>query len=201
MTKIQRVARIGAAAVFLASAGACTSSLGNVLGSVLGGGSQQQLSGTVQGVDTRSQQVFLQQSNGQTIGIGYDSRTQVAYQNQNYSVNSLERGDEVTVRISNSNGSTNGGGYYTDYIRVDRSVSSSGNTSGNVQTIQGTVRQVSYQQGWFTLNTNNGIVTVSMPYNANQADVNRFQNLRVGDNVRLYGVYLNNSRVELRQFY
>ena len=40
-----------------------------------------------------------------------------------------------------------------------------------------------------------------MPYNASRADVQRFQNLRNGDNVRFYGVYLNNSRVELRQFY
>jgi len=42
---------------------------------------------------------------------------------------------------------------------------------------------------------------VSLPYNARSSDVNRFRNLRSGDNVRIYGVYLNNSRVELRQFY
>ena len=42
---------------------------------------------------------------------------------------------------------------------------------------------------------------VSLPYNVRQADVNTFNNLRVGDRVRLYGVFLNNSRVELRQFY
>jgi hypothetical protein len=34
-----------------------------------------------------------------------------------------------------------------------------------------------------------------------QSDLNTFQNLRVGDRVRLYGVFINNSRVELRQFY
>jgi hypothetical protein len=44
-------------------------------------------------------------------------------------------------------------------------------------------------------------VIVSMPYNPRQSDVNRFNNLRVGDQVRFYGVFLNNSRVELRQFY
>jgi hypothetical protein len=51
------------------------------------------------------------------------------------------------------------------------------------------------------MNTYNGIVTVSMPYNARRQDVTTFQNLRNGDNVRLYGVYLNSTRVELRQFY
>ena len=199
MTIIQRAARIGAAAIFLAATGACANNgLGNVLGGVLGGGSQE-VSGSVQGVDTRSQQVFVQQSNGQTMGVTYDSRTQVVYGNQNYSVNSLERGDQVTVRIASSDGS----GPYTDYIRVDQSVSSTngGGVSGNVQTIQGNVRSINYQQGWFTLNSNNGVLTVTPPYNPNQADANRFQNLRTGQYVRLYGVYLNNSRVELRQFY
>lgn len=202
MTRLQRAAGAVTAALFVSVAGACsTNSLGNVLGGVLGGG-QQELSGSVQGVDTRSQQIFLQQSNGQTIGIGYDSRTQVVYQNQTYSVNSLERGDQVTVRINDSNGG-NSSNYYTDYVRVDQSVSSTGgNTSGNVQTIQGTVRQVDTSNGWFTMNVSNrGTITVSLPYNARSSDVNRFRNLRSGDNVRIYGVYLNNSRVELRQFY
>jgi hypothetical protein len=202
MTRLQRAAGAVTAALFVSVAGACsTNSLGNVLGGVLGGG-QQELSGTVQGVDTRSQQIFLQQSNGQTIGIGYDSRTQVVYQNQTYSVNSLERGDQVTVRINDSNSGSNNT-YYTDYVRVDQSVSSTGGgTSGNVQTIQGTVRQVNVANGWFTMSVSNrGNVTVSLPYNARSADVNKFRNLRSGDNVRLYGTYLNNSRVELRQFY
>ncbi len=203
MKGIQRAARIGAAALFLAAAGACSSTggLGSVLGSVLGRGSQQQISGAVQGVDTRSQQIFLQQSNGQTISIGYDNRTQVVYQNQTYSVNSLERGDQVTARIASSSNS----GYYTDYIQVDQSVSgsgnTSGNTSGNVQTVQGTVRQVDVANGWFTIDAgNSGVLTVSLPYNPSRADLNKFQNLRSRDYVRFYGVYLNNSRVELRQF-
>lgn len=199
MTGIQRAARIGAAAIFLAATGACANGgLGNVLGGVLGGGSQE-ISGSVQGVDTRSQQVFIQQSNGQTMGVGYDSRTQVVYNNQNYSVNSLERGDQVTVRVASSDGS----GPYTDYIRVDQSVSSvgGGGVSGNVQTVQGNVRSINYQQGWFTLNSNDGVLTVTLPYNPNQRDLNTFNNLRNGQYVRLYGIFVNNSRVELRQFY
>jgi len=197
MTGIQRAARVGAAALFFSALGAC-STLGS-LGNVLGGGGTDDLSGTVQGVDTRSQQVFVQQSNGQTIGIGYDNRTQVVYQNQTYSVNSLERGDQITVRITNSG--TNGSNYYTDYIRVDQSVTGS-TTSGNVSTIQGNVQSVNYSQGWFTIRTsNNNNVTVSLPYNANRTDVNRFNNLRNGDYVRMYAVYLNSQRAELRNFY
>jgi translation initiation factor IF-1 len=201
MTRIQYAARIGAAALLVSTAAACSSGLGNVFGNVLGG--SQDLSGTVSGVDSRSQQVFLQQSNGQTVGIGYDSRTQVVYQNQTYSVNSLERGDQITVRLTNSN--NNGSNYYTDYIRVDQSANSSiggGNTSGNVTTIQGNVQQVNLSQGWFTMRTNNGYnVTVSLPYGANRNDVNRFNGLRQGDFVRAYVVYYKTQRAELRNFY
>jgi hypothetical protein len=44
-------------------------------------------------------------------------------------------------------------------------------------------------------------LTVSLPYNVSRADQSRFQNLRSGDTVRLYAVFLNNSRVELRPSY
>jgi len=201
MTNYQRAARGGAAALLLVATAACanTGGLGEILGGVLGGNQQSgQVRGSVRSLDTRSQQIAIQQSNGQTVALEYDSRTQVVYQNQTYPVNSLEYGDQVTARVS----TTNNNSYYTDYIQVDQSVSTNaGGVSGNVQSIQGSVRQVDYANGLFTLNTNNGILTVSMPYNPRRQDVTTFQNLRQGDNVRLYGVYLNNTRVELRQFY
>ncbi|MBC7672386.1 MAG: hypothetical protein H7247_08190, partial [Polaromonas sp.] len=119
---------------------------------------------------------------------------------QNYNVTSLENGDQVTLTIQQ----TQNGGYYTNYVRVDQSVSSSPNNSGNtqVQSLQGTVRRVDINNGWFELMPNNNVVlTVTMPYNASRADQQRFQNLRNGDVVRFTGTYVNNSRVELRQFY
>jgi hypothetical protein len=41
---------------------------------------------------------------------------------------------------------------------------------------------------------------VQLPQQVNRADLDRFRNLRTGDYTRFYGVYLGNSRVELRQF-
>ena len=56
--------------------------------------------------------------------------------------------------------------------------------------------------GSFVIDAGGGAqLVVSLPYRANSADVNRFNALRVGDYVRFGGVYLNNNRVELRQFY
>ena len=202
MTSLKSVARGGAAIVMLISAAACSqnSSLGDILGGVLGGGGGSQVSGSVSGVNTRLQQVGIQQSNGQTVTLNYDNNTQVVYQNRNYSVSSLEYGDQVTARVQNANNSNSG--YYTDLIQVNQSVTSTGGTSGNVQQFEGTVRSVDRTNGAFQVSSNNyGTFIVSMPYNPRTADLNTFNNLRTGDFVRLYGVMLNNSRVELRQFY
>ena len=173
-----------------------------------GGPQASQVSGIVQGVDARSQQIVLQQSNGQNIGLLFDSQTQVTFQNRSYSVNNLERGDRVTARIQQAN---NGSGYYTDLVQVDQSVSGSGGgvyqsngsvETGTVQSLQGTVRQVDRRNGVFTLDVGNyNTLTVALPYNPSQNDSNRFQSLRAGDQVRFYGVFLNNNRVELRRFY
>ncbi len=203
MTIIQRMLRVGAAALTVVSVGACSQAggLGSVLGSVLGGQQQpSQVSGSIRGVDTRNSQIVLQQSNGQSVSVSYDNQTQVVYNNQNYNVTSLENGDQVTLTIQQ----TQNGGYYTNYVRVDQSVSSSTNTGGTtqLQSFQGTVRRVDINNGWFELMpSNNVVLTVTMPYNASRADQQRFQNLRNGDVVRFTGTYLNNSRVELRQFY
>jgi hypothetical protein len=191
-----------AAASALVVLAACSNGgLGNVLGSVLGGAAQgaNQVSGYVQGVNTRSQYIALQSSDGQSVNILYDNQTRVVYNNQSYPVTSLDRGDQVTARIQSTSN-----GYYTDLVQVDQPVQGSSSTtaSGNVQTIQGTVRGVDMQNGLFALDVGNGTrVTVSMPYSPSRADMNRFQNLRQGDYVRIAGVFLNNTRVELRQFY
>lgn len=200
MTVLQRAGRTTAVAFALIAMSACANSgLGNILGSVLGGGGNQ-LAGTIQGVDTRNQQIGITQTNGQTVGVRYDNQTRVIYQNQSYPVTALENGDQVVARIQDQGN----GNYYTDSIQVTQSVqgSTSGTGGGNVQPFQGTVRQVDIQNGLFTIDAGTGyIVTVSMPYNPARSDLNRFQNLRQGDAVRFYGVYLNNTRIELRQFY
>ena len=197
MSGIQRLRRGAVAALMFASVGACAGNLGNILGGVLGGGTAQngQLSGTIRGVDTRYQQISIQESNGQTVPVTYDNQTQVVYQNQRYSPTSLENGDRVTARVQ-----ANGNSYYTDYVQVDQSVSSVGGSS-NVQLLQGTVRQVDRRNALFTVDINNaGTWTVTMPYNLSTNDVNRFNNLRSGQFVSFYGTYLSNSQIQLRQF-
>jgi hypothetical protein len=202
---IQLLGRRAVALSALAALAACSGAgtLGNVLGSVLGGaqgGQANQVSGLVQGVDTRSQVIALQQPSGQSVNILFDNQTRVVYNNQSYAVTSLDRGDQVTARIQQVNN-----GYYTDLVQVDQPVQASAGASGasgNVQSLQGIVRQIDQQNGLFTMDVSGqGRVMVSMPYSPSRADVSRFQQLRPGDTVRIAGVFLNNTRVELRQFY
>ncbi len=198
-----RIGRRVAAVGMLAALGACSSvgSLGNILGGVLGrGGQAGQVSGYVQGVDTRSQIIALQQPNGQPVNLLFDNQTKVIYNNQSYAVTSLDRGDQITARVQNTDN-----GYYTDVVQVDQPVQGSAGattaSSDNVQTMQGTVRQIDQQNGLFTMDVSNTRLTVSMPFSPRRADLTKFQSLRSGDVVRIAGVFLNNSRVELRQFY
>ena len=191
-----RIAMRLGAVVALAAAGACSTlgSVGDILGGVLGGGSQ--VSGTVRGVNTTSRFVSLQQTNGQNVDLQYDNQTRVVYQNQSYSITALDPGDQVVARVQQ----LQNGGYYTDSIAVTQPVSG-GSTSGNVQALQGAVRQVDHNAGWFTMDAGGNVtLTVSLPYNPSSTTVQRFNALRSGDYVRFQGVYLSQTRVELRSF-
>lgn len=205
MSVIQRSVRGGTAALILFTSAACSGmgNVGDILGSVLGGGAGQQVAGTVQSVDTRNQQLSLRQSNGQNVALAFDNQTAVIYQNRAYSVTSLESGDQVQAKVQQ----LQNGGYYTDSVWVTQPVQGSGGTtttsgSQNVQSLSGSVRSIDRSGGTFTLDVgNNTVLTVSMPYNASSTDVNKFNAMRTGDYVRFYGVYLNATRVELRQYY
>ncbi|HYD52020.1 MAG TPA: hypothetical protein VEA99_05310 [Gemmatimonadaceae bacterium] len=192
----------GVALLALATTTACASGtggggLGDILGSVLGSGAGSQVSGTIQGVDTRNRQVVITTSNNQTAYLGYDDRTRVVYQDRAYDVTALERGDRVTARVQQS-----GNAYYTDQIEVTQSVSSGGSTTRELVAISGIVRQVNHSEGWFYVEqSNGGTVTISMPYNVTRTDDDRFRSLRVGNSVRVYALPITNTRAEFRQFY
>ena len=137
------------------------------------------MSGYVQGVDTRSQIIALQQPNGQPVNLLFDNQTKVIYNNQSYAVTSLDRGDQVTARVQNTEQRLLHG------RRAGRSAGpglcGATTTSGNVQTVQGTVRQIDQQNGLFTMDVSNGTrLTVSMPYSPSRTDVTKFQSSALG---------------------
>jgi len=188
--------------------------LGNVLGGVLqpgaGSGGSSEVYGLVRGVDTQRQIIQIQTQNGQVGNIYFDQNTQVVYQNQRYPVTALEQGDQIGLRIQQ----TQNGQYYTDYITVTQSVQENNgggynNNTGGVYNgggtgytrAEGRVSWVDYQRGQFGLSTNGGTLTVVMPYQSNTTDANRFRNLRQNDYVRVEGQLVANGRMDLSRFY
>jgi len=203
-------------AAVLAASGCAGGGLGGLggLGDILAGaaglpGSGQQGQGQgqvvaeIQGLDTQRQLIQVRTQNGQTGSLLYDRNTVVVYQQRQYQVSNLERGDVVAIQVQQ----TNQGSPYASRIDVQQSVQdrggqSSGGGVGQVQQFSGRVGQVDRQRGMFQLQTSySGNVVVSLPYNPSSAVVNQFNRLRSGDSVRLEGAEIGNGRVELYRFY
>ena len=207
MTKLMRGARGAVLAAATLAAAGCSQlgTLGNVLGGVMGQqqGNSGEVYGEVRYVDTQRQTIQIETSNGQVGNVYFDQRTRVVYQQQEYPVTALERGDQVAMRIRQDQRGT----AYTDYISVTQSVQerggSGGSTSGStygMQSLEGRVNWVDYNRGEFSVNTSRGQVVVFLRYNASGYEADRFRQLRQGSYVRLQGRYVSQNRFELDRF-
>lgn len=104
--------------------------LGSIGDIILGSPSSTQSSdvkGTVSAIDTNARRIDLNVSyinnlrddnNGQRGSVYYDSNTRVTYNNRDYGVTDLERGDEIEVK-----GVADNGRYIAQQIIVVRDVS------------------------------------------------------------------------------
>jgi hypothetical protein len=119
---MRRTHMLALGAAMLVSSG-CSNlgSIGNVLGSVLGGqgAQQQQIDAEIQQVDASGGRLYVRTQDGQTGTIRVDSRTQVVYNNQQYPVTALERGDVVRIQLQQ----TQNNELYATRIDVLRSAS------------------------------------------------------------------------------
>ena len=180
--------------------------LGDILGGAGGGGTggTGEVTAEIRAVDQRSQQIQVRTQDGRTGAIGYDQRTRVIYQQQEYPVSALEPGDVVTLRVQQDTR----GNAYTDYIVVRqnvRDVAGRGNTGGvygtQLQRIDGTVLAVDQNRGAFQLRLRNGqTVVVTLPYNPRASERDRFQQLRRDQFVSVEGRFLGQDRFELERF-
>lgn len=205
---IRHLAAAAFAAVALSGcAGTNLGALGDILGGAMGGmggagGQQGQLLVEVQGVDTRQQVIAVRTEQGQQGNVMFDQNTLVVYQNQQYPVTALERGDVVAMQVQQ----TQQGTPYVSRIDVQQSVqertgqSTGGGMGGQYQQMYGRVGQIDYNRGMFQLQTQQGTYVVEMPYNPGAATNDYFRRLRQGDTVRLEGTMVGNGRVQLYRF-
>src|SRR5688500_378105 len=155
MTRPKSLAATALAVLFLAACGSTGGGLGDILG---GGGSQSpnnyEIRGTVDYVDANSRSVYLKNvsgmtsmlsnsgSGGSSVRVYYDNQTTVNYQGQSHRPEDLERGDEVTVRVSESTNNTLIADAVTVTHNVSAGTSGSFPGSGSGSMLRGTVTYV-----------------------------------------------------------
>jgi hypothetical protein len=191
--------RAFSAALLLATAGCSANTLGT-LGDILGtpGGASQtgQLSAEIRQVDTQNQRLEVVTQDGQSGHITFDQSTIVVYQQQQYPVTALERGDVVTLQVQQDSRGT----LYTNRIDVQQSVQDRSVGSSGVRQFYGRVGAIDRNRGMFVLQTQSGNVTVTMPYNTARTTRDYFSRLRTGDTVRVDATLVGNNRAELYRF-
>lgn len=157
------------------------------------------LVGEVENVDTRAREIQIRTDSGRTSVVRYDDRTQVIYQQRNYSVANLEPGDYVAVRVQQDRNGQN----YTDTITVREGVQDRGNKrgSGRLDRIEGRIEYVDARRGTFELrDSRNRLIVVAVPFNAPGSVMDRFNRLRTGDFVRIEGRATGSDRFDLENF-
>lgn len=187
-------------------AGTNLGALGDILGGAMGGqgaGQNGQVVVEVQAIDTRQQVIQVRTQDGQQGNVRFDQNTVVSYQNQQYPVTALERGDVVAMQLQQGQQ----GETYVSQIVVQQSVQDRGGQStggvsgsGQMQQLYGRVGQIDQARGMFQLQTQQGTFVVSLPYNPGNVTADYFNRLRTGDNVRLEGTVTGSGRIELYRF-
>ena len=157
------------------------------------------LVGEVENVDTRAREIQIRTDSGRTSVVRYDDRTQVIYQQRNYSVANLEPGDYVAARVQQDRNGQN----YTDTITVREGVQDRGNKrgSGRLDRIEGRIEYVDERRGTFELrDSRNRLIVVAVPFNAPGSVMDRFNRLRTGDFVRIEGRAVDTDHFDLESF-
>jgi hypothetical protein len=207
--------RLVALAAMLSATGcAQAGALGEILGGVMGPQGQQgpgqgqggQVVAEIQAIDARQGVMQIRTQNGQTGTVRFDQNTRVVYQQREYAVTALERGDVVAFQVQQDQR----GNAYTSYIQVQQSVQErsgqntqqQGGSYGNtgIQRFAGTVGYIDTQRGSFELRTQNGSAQVALPYGASAQDAQRFRGLRSGQSVTIDGQMVAQGRIDLVRF-
>lgn len=161
------------------------------------------LIGEVENVDTRAREIEIRTGSGRTSVVRYDDRTQVIYQQRNYSVANLEPGDYVAARVQQDRD----GRDFADTITVRESVQerggsrSSGRGNRRLDRAEGTIENIDPRRGTFEMrDSRDHLILVSVPFNAPRSVIDKFNNLRTGDHVRVEGRVVGADRFELEDF-
>ncbi|MET0399453.1 MAG: hypothetical protein ABW277_21870 [Longimicrobiaceae bacterium] len=224
-TMVRSMVRIALGVVLVAGAACAPGMMEEVLGDVVypgGGVYGSDLRGEVRSVDTRSRRIEVRARDGRGVTAYYDGRTRVEYRGRGYGVSSLQRGDEVSMRLRRDRGRY----LYADHIYVTESARDRGGWGRDDRgrdgdrdrgrddrgrrdrdawresgRLYGTVSSVDERRWRFEVRGDRGErVWVSVPSDINRGTTDRFRRLRRGDRVDLSVRPLSDDRAELRRF-
>jgi hypothetical protein len=198
MSTGRRVGATAAVILMTGCGGTTLGTLGDVLGTVLGQpapAGEAQVAVEIRAVNAQQQLIQVATQDGQVGNVRYDQNTVVIYRQQQYPVAALERGDLAVITVHEAQGGT-----YVSRVDVQQSVQERTGAAGNLVQLGGRVAQIDHNRGTFVLQTQAGNVTVALPFNAPQATVNYFHQLRVGQNVDVEATMVASGRAELHRF-
>jgi hypothetical protein len=156
-------------------------------------------------VNRSRQELYLVTDNGQRQVVPFDYKiSRVIYHGREYNVDHLEAGDRVAYLP------TSRGRSFIDVIRIQEPVQARSGArfarsnpppQPRTDIVEGTVDRVDANLGVFDVTPRTGRrVTVSVPYNARQSDVESFRRLRRGDVVRIEGEFVSSENLQLLAF-
>jgi hypothetical protein len=159
------------------------------------------VSGEIRSVDTRRGRIQVREEYGnrRTHTLRYDDRTRITSGQRRYPASSLQRGDEVRVRVSHDRSGT----AWAEQVEVRRSVYDSRGTASStrVTRLDGVVRQVDNRRGWFTVeHSRSQTVRVYVPQRVSSNDARRFDRLRRNERVRVEVRSLGRNEAQLVRF-
>lgn len=154
------------------------------------------ITATVNGVDPKLEEIYLRARGNQHYVVNYTQDIRVSDRGRSFPVGDLRIGDQVRVDLRENTGRR----LYADHIRLESTGDATNSTFG-VRTVEGTVERIIPERGFLELRVlNGGLLTVYVPESTSASTRDRFNRIRVGDQVRLEGERLSEDRLELLAF-
>ena len=203
MNSINRAASCLVLAVALTSAVGCSNNFA-LIGRPTLQLEQEEIFAEIDRVDTASRLLHVRPEDSGNRVVSYSADARVLYQGRESSIAQLERGDKVSMQLTQDAR----GNSYTSLIRVQERIQDRNQSRGGdagqalrVQTLDGRVAQLDVQRRSFEIrDQSREPVLVSLPSNADRLDVDRLRALRDGDYVRVEGKFLDRQRFEMATF-
>lgn len=172
--------------------------LGGVPGGGGGAGQQGEVLVEVQGVDPDRQEIHVRTEQGESGAVLFDQNTVVVYQQQQYPVTALERGDVVLMQLEQLDANR----LYTPRVDVRQTVQErTGRPApGQVVQLSGEVGRIDREGRSFELRTEQGLFTVVLPQEADAAMLDYYAGLETGSRVRVEGMRFEADGLALRRF-